>query len=173
MIKKQNMIPPNQSNILSRFFSSVLLITFSSYVLAFPGINSASTVHPFNNHRTALPDGKVYSFEYDALHRMTARHTPLGTISFDYDGRGNLLTKTLPTEIGTYTYDVHNNLLSSSNSTATWDYTYDEVDRLTRAELSIGGRHYALDYAYQLARLDYFESPAGWVSYGYVLRAKF
>jgi YD repeat-containing protein len=84
------MIPPNQSNILSRIFSSVLLITFSSYVLAFPGIYPASTVHPFNNHRTALPDGKVYSFDYDALHRMTARHTPLGTISLGGGPHGGM-----------------------------------------------------------------------------------
>jgi YD repeat-containing protein len=41
------------------------------------GNRTTFTYTPLNLLEThTLPDGKVYSFEYDALHRMTARHTP-------------------------------------------------------------------------------------------------
>lgn len=70
------------------------------------------------------------AFTYDALDRLTLTNFPSGT-----------------TDI-TRLYDANGNETRNTRGGIIWDYAYDSADNITQEKLSIDGRTYQFDYAY-------------------------
>ena len=105
----------------------------------------------------AVADGTTVLLEYDALDRLTAETTALGTTRYGWDALGRRATMIRPDgTTTTYTYDAGSRLTRLVRGSQIVELEYDDAGR--RRRLGLPGAidaEYLYDSAARLARLTY------------------
>jgi YD repeat-containing protein len=86
------------------------------------------------------PKGQVFTYNYDALHRLTTLNRPDEVVNYTYDALGNRLSLQDATGVTAYDYDDLNRLTADTDPLSqTVQYTYDaEAARLVLQAAAIG-----------------------------------
>jgi RHS repeat-associated protein len=103
---------------------------------AYPGNTDKYSYDANGNMVAAYNNNIAYSFEYDALNRLTRKAIPTWnkSITYTYDAVGNRSTMADPDGgINNYVYDSNNRLISLTNhASLTSTFIYDDGGRLKR-----------------------------------------